>query len=128
MTTTQATDLIVRPESIQKLYTDYLSQRFAVNRRYQRKLVWTVEEKRALIDSILRDLPVPLVLVAAISGEQPYVYEIIDGMQRLNAIFAFIENEYYVDGKYFDLEALADTKEMNDDGQLEQKQPVRARI
>ena len=127
MTTAQATDLIVRPESIQKLYTDYLSQRFAVNRRYQRKLVWTVEEKRALIDSILRDLPVPLVLVAEISGEQPYVYEIIDGMQRLNAIFAFIENEYDVDGKYFDLEALADTKEMNDDGQLEQKQPVMSR-
>ena len=125
--TTQSTHLIVRPDSIQKLYTEYLPQRFAVNRRYQRKLVWTVEEKRALIDSILRDLPVPLILVAEISGEQPYVYEIIDGMQRLNAIFAFIENEYDVDGRYFDLETLADTKDMTDDGELEQKKPVMSR-
>ena len=68
--TTQSTHLIVRPDSVQKLYTEYLAQRFAVNRRYQRKLVWTVEEKRALIDSILRDLPVPLILVAEIS--EPY--------------------------------------------------------
>jgi len=125
--TTQSTHLIVRPDSVQKLYTEYLAQRFAVNRRYQRKLVWTVEEKRALIDSILRDLPVPLILVAEISGEQPYVYEIIDGMQRLNAIFAFIENEYDVDGRYFDLETLADTKDMTDDGKLEQKKPVMSR-
>jgi hypothetical protein len=30
--------------------------------------------------------------------------EIIDGLQRLNSIFEFIENEYPVAGAYFDLE------------------------
>ncbi|MBQ1112928.1 DUF262 domain-containing protein [Streptomyces sp. C3-3] len=64
-----------------------------MNRRYQRKLVWTVEEKCDLIDSILSDLPIPLILVAEISGEGGTSYELIDGMQRLNAIFSFIENE-----------------------------------
>ena len=55
------------------------------------------------------------------------VYELIDGMQRLNAIFAFLENEYSVDGHYFDLDALADTKLKKDSGDLVQKTPVLGR-
>lgn len=122
-----STDLTVRSESIQKLYTDYLSNRYSVNRRYQRKLVWTVEEKRALIDSILRDLPIPLVLVAEITSPNGTGFELIDGMQRLNAIFAFIENEFDLSGFYFDLEALADTKDRRDSDELEQSTPILSR-
>ncbi|MFI6909137.1 DUF262 domain-containing protein [Nonomuraea sp. NPDC050394] len=118
---TPSTDLTVRSESVQKLYTDYLAGRYVVNRRYQRKLVWTVEEKRDLIDSILSDLPIPLILVAEITEHGPAGYELIDGMQRLNAIFSFIENEFDLDGKYFDLESLADTKDLRDDDKLIQK-------
>ncbi|TGZ10098.1 GmrSD restriction endonuclease domain-containing protein [Streptomyces rhizosphaericola] len=117
-------DLTVRSEGVQKLYTDYLADRFSVNRRYQRKLVWTVEEKCDLIDSILSDLPIPLILVAEISGENGTSYELIDGMQRLNAIFSFIENEFDIDGQYFDLQALADTKSQLDDGKFTQKTPI----
>jgi hypothetical protein len=61
---TSPTELSVRSESIQRLYDLYVNDRFRVNRRYQRKLVWTVEEKQRLIDSIAKDLPVPLFLVA----------------------------------------------------------------
>ncbi|MFD8353327.1 DUF262 domain-containing protein, partial [Streptomyces coelicoflavus] len=117
-------DLSVRSESVQKLYTDYLADRFSVNRRYQRKLVWTVEEKCDLVDSILSDLPIPLILVAEISGESGTSYELIDGMQRLNAIFSFIENEFDIDGQFFDLQALADTKSQLDDGKFVQRKPV----
>ncbi|WP_439082351.1 GmrSD restriction endonuclease domain-containing protein [Streptomyces sp. WL006] len=117
-------DLTVRSEGVQKLYTDYLADRFSVNRRYQRKLVWTVEEKCDLIDSILSDLPIPLILVAEISGENGTSYELIDGMQRLNAIFSFIENEFDIDGQHFDLQALADTKSQLDDGKFTQKTPI----
>ncbi|MFE4913740.1 DUF262 domain-containing protein [Streptomyces sp. NPDC056652] len=117
-------DLSVRSESVQKLYTDYLADRFSVNRRYQRKLVWTVEEKCDLIDSILSDLPIPLILVAEISGEGGTSYELIDGMQRLNAIFSFIENEFDINGQYFDLQALADTKSQLDDGKFVQQKPI----
>lgn len=62
-----------------------------VNRRYQRKLVWTVQEKQKLIDSILSKFPVPLILLASIEDGK---FEIIDGMQRLNAFFGFIENQF----------------------------------
>ncbi len=64
-----------------------------VNRRYQRKLVWTVQEKQKLIDSILSKFPVPLILLASIEDGK---FEIIDGMQRLNAFFGFIENQFPV--------------------------------
>jgi hypothetical protein len=123
MTTAAATELSVRSESIQRIYGLYLADRFRVNRRYQRKLVWSVEEKQKLIDSILKDLPIPLFLVAEISGSPDVTYELIDGMQRLNAIFSFIENEFAVSGEYFDLDALADTKLLKDKEQLGQRTP-----
>lgn len=61
--------LSIKGESIQSLYGSYIKEVFLVNRRYQRKLVWTVEEKRAFINSIIRGYPVPLVLLAEVSTE-----------------------------------------------------------
>ena len=119
-----ATELTVRGESIQALYNRYLTSRFQVNRRYQRKLVWGVDEKERLIDSIMLNLPVPLFLVAETGRDWEGQLEVIDGMQRLNAIFSFIENEFPINGQYFDLAALADTKQLVDSGHLTQRQPV----
>ena len=120
-------ELSVRSESIQRVYGYYLADRFIVNRRYQRKLVWSVEEKQRLIDSILRDMPIPMFLVAEIGATADAQFELIDGMQRLNAIFSFLENEFPVGGEYFDLDALADTKLLKDKGVLSQRTPVMSR-
>lgn len=119
--------LEVKSKTIEVVYREYLNHDYSVNRRYQRKLVWTIEEKESLIDSILHQYPLPQFLVAETSAEQ-YRYEIIDGMQRLNAIFGFIENEFSLsDGRYFDLAATASTKKLLDDGKLTQKQPILSR-
>jgi len=40
--------------SIQTLYSWYREGKLFVNRRYQRKLVWTLLEKQKLIESILK--------------------------------------------------------------------------
>jgi len=119
----QDSDLSVRGESVQRLYNYYMDNKFIVNRRYQRKLVWALEEKQSFIDSLRQELPVPLILVAEPVGA-PGAFEIIDGMQRLNAIAAFVENEFALDDGYFDVQTLADTKERHDAGELEQKTPV----
>jgi len=113
-----AAELTVRSESIQREYGNYRENRYSVNRRYQRKLVWTVDEKRRLIDSIRRGLPVPLFLVAEVGESVDRAFEVIDGMQRLNAIFSLIENEFDLDGRFFDLDALADTKALKDEDLL----------
>lgn len=116
-------DLAVRSENIQRIYSFYTGSKLLVNRRYQRKLVWTIEEKSAFIDSIIKGYPVPLILLAEINNDSGTAYEIIDGMQRLNAIISFIEGEFSVDGQYFDLEAMAESKMMVDTKQIEQNEP-----
>lgn len=88
--------------SIMEAYELYRNDKLFVNRRYQRKLVWSKVEKQNLINSILQKYPIPLILFASVDGDN---YEIIDGMQRLNALFGFIENEFPViidnEEKYF---------------------------
>lgn len=109
-------------------YRNYLDNKFIVNRRYQRKLVWTLEEKQAFIDSLSKNYSVPLFLFATKEKEGNIQYEIIDGMQRLNAIMSFIENEFpiVINGTayYFDLNTLTNTKYLLDQGKLEQKRPI----
>lgn len=92
--------LTPRGMSIQEIYRQYSEKKFLVNRKYQRKLVWTVSEKEFLIDSILSDFPIPLILLAKTESDE---FEIIDGLQRLNAIISFIENRFSVNGFYFDI-------------------------
>ena len=94
-----------KPTSILELYRQYRTEKLIVNRRYQRKLVWTKQEKAALIESVLLEYPIPLILFAEVESqnESETVYEIIDGMQRLNALFSFIENEFAINELYFDV-------------------------
>lgn len=120
----EAADLSIKGESIQSVYGSYLKEIFLVNRRYQRKLVWTIEEKRSFIDSIVKGYPVPLVLLAEVKTETGRKLEIIDGMQRMNAIMSFIDQEFDLQGKYFDLDTMADTKLLKDSGKVVQKQHV----
>lgn len=117
-------DLSIKGESIQSLYGTFLAKQFLVNRRYQRKLVWAIEEKRAFIDSIIKGYPVPLVLLAEVSTDKGKQLEIIDGMQRMNAIMSFIEQEFDIDGKFFDLDTMADTKLLKDNNTIVQKTPI----
>lgn len=121
------TDLSIKGESIQSLYGSYLKETFLVNRRYQRKLVWTIEEKRSFLDSIVNGYPVPLILLAEVKSDKGRKLEIIDGMQRMNAIMSFIDQEFDLEGKYFDLDTMADTKLLKDNGKITQKGEVLAR-
>jgi hypothetical protein len=82
-----------RGMSIGEAYELYRKDKLIVNRRYQRKLVWTIQEKQELIDSILCKYPIPLILLAQ---DDDGSYEIIDGVQRFNAFFDFIENQFPV--------------------------------
>lgn len=121
-------DLTVKGESIERVYGIYTEDRYLVNRRYQRKLIWTLSEKIEFIDSIIRGYPVPIILLAENRNREKNCFEIIDGMQRLNAIISFIENEYAVSDAYFDLNTMATTKAAMDKGLLIQKTPVLDRI
>lgn len=103
-----------RGMTVTEAYRGFREGRFVVNRTYQRKLVWTLDEKAKFIDSILKGYPVPLILL--LQTEDGF-YEIIDGMQRLNAIFSFIENEYSLPGElFFDVAEFPTAKEVAEKG------------
>jgi uncharacterized protein DUF262/schlafen family protein len=89
------------PRSIQSLYGWYADEKLWVNRRYQRKLVWTLEEKQKLIASVMSGYPIPAILLA----ERDEGYEVIDGLQRLYTFMSFIEMTFPAeDGRAFDVE------------------------
>lgn len=97
-------DLSSTTLSVQTLYRMFRDGDFYVDRRYQRKLVWTLEEKQKLIDSVFKEFPIPLVLLAK---RQESSYDVIDGLQRLHTIFSFIENAFQTaDGLFFDMRQL----------------------
>jgi len=118
-------NLSIKGITVQNIYTQYLSGLFVINRRYQRKLVWSVQEKEKFIDSLINGFPIPMVITANHkNSDESNSSEILDGMQRLNAITSFIEGEFPVNSKYFDLSAVAQTKQKLDSGQLKQKTPI----
>lgn len=109
-------DLTAAPTSIQTLYGWFREGKLIVNRRYQRKLVWTLDEKQKLIDSILQKYPIPAIFLAEINGKAGH-YEVIDGMQRLHTLMSFIETTFStLDGKYFDLTYFPTALQYRDSG------------
>lgn len=69
---------------------------------YQRGFVWTLEDKRALIDSIFNNVDIGKFVLAS----RPYKdgekgFEIIDGKQRLSAIKEFFEGRFTWRGLLF---------------------------
>jgi hypothetical protein len=113
-------ELASQPTSIQTMYTWYRESKLFVNRRYQRKLVWTQTEKQKLIGSILNRYPIPAILIAERDGF-PGTYEIIDGLQRLHSIVSFIENAFPIEsGRFFDAEAFPTAKVAASEGAFDQ--------
>jgi len=108
-------ELVSQPTTVQSIYTMFGEDKLFVNRRYQRKLVWTREEKQRLIESIMKRYPIPAILIAERKGNDGY--EIIDGLQRLHAILSFIETGFpTLEAKYFDVKQFPTAKANADAG------------
>ena len=50
-------DWLVKGEYISEIYKWYNEGLFIVNRKYQRKLVWSLQEKQKFIDTIIKNYP-----------------------------------------------------------------------
>ncbi|WP_273820445.1 GmrSD restriction endonuclease domain-containing protein [Pseudomonas asplenii] len=118
-----SSELSIQAKSVQNIFQLYIENSLIVNRRYQRKLVWSIYEKEKFIDSLISGYPIPMILTSRTTQYSKTEYEILDGLQRLNAITAFIEGEFPVSGKYFDLKSTATTLALYDEGKLIQKEP-----
>lgn len=57
---------------------------------FQRQSVWAERDRAQLIDSILRNYPLPAVFLYKREEEGQLVFDVIDGKQRLESIFMFM--------------------------------------
>lgn len=87
----------VQHSTIMRIYSE--KDEILLNPDYQRMGgVWTLEKKQLLMDSILNDYDIPKIYLHSFSREQRkadgFAYAVIDGRQRLEAIWQFIEGKY----------------------------------
>lgn len=73
--------------------THGIRERVDTNPDYQRPPVWTRSQKQLLIDTILRNYDVPKLYWRRVSTN-PDKYEVIDGQQRLRAVWDYFSGEY----------------------------------
>src|SRR5580698_266610 len=73
-------------------------QMLIVNSEYQRGSVWTVPQKKKLVDSLLRGYPIPLIYFHHIRQAAGKLvserFEVSDGQQRINALSDFHEGAF----------------------------------
>ncbi|MBN8471905.1 DUF262 domain-containing protein [Corallococcus exiguus] len=93
--------LSVFPVSENSVILTYLRRaEIEVDPEYQREgRVWSKESKQSLIDSLINGYDVPKLylhehLQSKVKNGKKYKYSLIDGRQRLEAIWGFIENRF----------------------------------
>ena len=95
---------------VKDLLSDYASGDLDPNPSFQRGYVWDRSRASKLIESILLNVPLPLVYTAEEKNRKEVV---IDGQQRLLSVFGFIRNEFPRDKSPFRLSSLKLINELN---------------
>lgn len=70
---------------------------------YQRRSVWSVKDKRFFIDTILNNYPAPpIFLHKELDDHGRAVFHVVDGRQRLETIFGFMDGEVRIPSDFSD--------------------------
>ncbi|MDY4591926.1 MAG: DUF262 domain-containing protein [Eubacteriales bacterium] len=86
-----------REYSIRELFESYNRKEIVLSPKFQRRPVWEYKAKSYLIDSILKGLPIPRIFIREKTNlDMTAIREIVDGQQRLKAIFDFINDGFKV--------------------------------
>ncbi len=85
-----------------------IRKRINTNPDFQRPAVWGASQKQLLVDTILRDYDVPK-LYWRKTGSKPDTYDVLDGQQRLRALWDFFDGKFKLakDADAIDGEAIA---------------------
>lgn len=68
--------------------------RINVDAEYQRGMVWSKAQKALLIDSIMRGFDIPKIYLSKLPDGSEYLFNVIDGKQRLTAIWDFVSDSF----------------------------------
>ncbi len=81
--------------SIFELFRQYQKGNLELRPEFQRLQVWDNKKSSRLIESVLLEVPIPVIYL---SEEADSKYSVIDGQQRLNAFIKFLENDLRLSG------------------------------
>ena len=84
---------------------------------YQRGDVWRNGDRQSLIESILRGVPLPSIILLRTGPSTPY--EVVDGKQRLTAILRFVGKHPVAKQKVAEVTARHRGKMFNEQGRLD---------
>ncbi len=77
---------------------------------FQRQSVWTLTDRRKLIESVLHEFPIPSIFLYRSSNEGRLIYHVLDGKQRLESILMF-QGSGRFRGERFNLRTWVDLEE-----------------
>ena len=112
----EKTKIVRQTWSIFEIYQKIKDKKLILDPDYQRRAIWSVDKQTAFIESLYMEIMMPPIYVVEIPGEdilEETKYEVVDGKQRLTAVWDFIKGtlrlnernlEYYADifgGKTF---------------------------
>lgn len=86
---------------------------------YQRGDVWANGDRQSLMESILRGVPLPSVILLRTGPSTPH--EVVDGKQRLTAILRFVGKHPVAKQKVAEVTARHKDKKFNDQGRLDDR-------
>jgi hypothetical protein len=78
------------PKTIQDLVNLYEKDHLNLAPGFQRDSVWSKSDRAKLIDSILRNYPLPSIFLYKREHDGQYIYDVIDGKQRIESILMFM--------------------------------------
>jgi hypothetical protein len=92
---TQSVRYRPRVFSINDLFAWHQKGELSLNPDFQRRPVWSPQARSYLLDTILLGYPIPAIQIRQVIDikKQATVREVVDGQQRLRAIFDFLEGE-----------------------------------
>ena len=86
--TTRTRDL--ETVTVKKFINDYI-YRIDLDADYQREKIWSREDQEELIDSIVKNIDIPKIYLARMTGSESFDFECIDGKQRTATLLNFIK-------------------------------------
>ncbi len=86
---------------------------------YQRGDVWGNSDRQSLLESILRGVPLPSVILLQTGPSTPH--EVVDGKQRLTTILRFVGMHPVAKQKVAEVTARHSGKKFNDKGRLDER-------
>jgi hypothetical protein len=85
---------LVSPQDVTWFLDLYEREKLDLDPPYQRKSVWSINDRRYFLNTIFSGFPTPALFVHRTMEDGKAVYHIVDGKQRLETIIKFAGNEF----------------------------------